>query len=146
MTKGSELERVRMAEILCKLSFACQAGSHMPPPPPSTPYCGVTYFPHLPHQSYSGCPAKPAGRVHCPAPRQCLCPCWSGTWWPGSGGKRRWRCPQYWWTSSLGKLGGWETKGNPWWASWRKKNACFKLLPCIGHLYFFRKGQWNSVS
>lgn len=64
----------------------------------------ATYFLHPPHLCGSACPARPAGKARCPAPRPCQCRCWSGTWWPGSGGKQRWRCPQCWQMSSLGKL------------------------------------------
>lgn len=68
----------------------------------------TTYFLHLPHLCGSACPARPAGTARCPAPTPCQCLCWSGTWWPDSGGMRRWRCPRCSQTSSLGKLRKWE--------------------------------------
>ena len=88
----------------------------------------VTYFPHPPHQFDSGCPGKPAGTAHCPAPRQCQYRCWSGTWWPGSGGRQRWKCPRCWWTSFLGKLARLRPKKiqseDLFWAGWRGRVVC----------------------
>lgn len=97
-------------KIRCQSSKRLEGLKSFPSPhvhgPAVTPagFSEMTYFPHPPRQSDSACPVKPAGKARCPAPRQCPCPCWSGTWWPGWGGKRRWRCPQYWWMSSLGRL------------------------------------------
>ena len=94
MTRGSELQRIRKAEIHPSPHLHGQAVSHMSPTTSPPQMLQVTYFPHPPHQFDSGYPGKPAGTAHCPAPRQCQYRCWSGTWWPGSGGRQRWKCPR----------------------------------------------------
>lgn len=106
-TRGSDLKKVTMAEILPKPSFTRPSCVIYDPLPTLLLGCfRVTYSLHPPHPFDSRCPVKPAGTARCPAPRQCQCPCWSGTWWPGSGGTQRWRCPRCWWMSSLGRLAG----------------------------------------